>query len=78
VLLYGVFTETDTTEGNTMFLEYDWTFGVYKPRFGNTFTSVNGFHSFASMDEAKQHLAACKLQLGKKTDTRTWQIEVQS
>lgn len=59
-----------------MFLEYDWTFNVYRPRFGQVFTSVDSFQSFASLDEARQVLGWCHLRLGKKTDTRTWAIEL--
>lgn len=58
-----------------MYLEYDWTFNVYRPRVGNVFTSVNGCRSFESLDDAKQNLGWCKLKLGRKTDTRTWSIE---
>lgn len=57
-----------------MYLEYDWTFDCYRPRLGEVFTSVNGWRSFESLDDAKWNLAVCKLALGKKTDSRTWQI----
>jgi hypothetical protein len=57
-----------------MFLEYNWTAQVYQPRFGDSFTSVNGFRSFESIEEAKQVLGWCRLKLGKKTDSRTWEI----
>jgi hypothetical protein len=59
-----------------MYREYDWTFNVYRPRIGDTFTSVNGMRSFESLDDAKQVLRWCNLRLGKKTDTRTWRIEL--
>lgn len=59
-----------------MFLEYDWTFDVYRPRLGDTFTDVNGWRSFASLADAKWELGLVGLKLGKKTDTRTWRIEV--
>lgn len=57
-----------------MYLEYDWAFNVYRPRLGDTFTSINGMLSFESLDDAKWHLKACKLKLGRKTDSRTWKI----
>ncbi len=57
-----------------MHLEYDWTFNVYRPRFGHVFTSVNGCYSFETFEDAKQNLTWCKLALGKKTDTRSWAI----
>lgn len=58
-----------------MFLEYDWTYNVYRPRLGQTFTSVNGLHSYESLEQAKQELAIVQLKLGRKTDSRTWKIE---
>jgi len=58
-----------------MYLEYDWTFNVYRPRFRETFTSVNGVRSFETIDDAKCNLAWCGLKLGPRTDTRTWLIE---
>ena len=58
-----------------MYLEYDWTFNVYRPRFGSSFTDVRGWRSFESMDDAKWVLATVGLKVGKKTDTRTWRID---
>ena len=58
-----------------MYLEYDWTFDVYRPRFRGGFIDVRGFRSFKSMKEAKDVLASAGLKVGKKTDTRTWMIE---
>jgi hypothetical protein len=57
-----------------MFLEFDWTFGCFRPRFGKGFTGIRGVTFYATLKEAKAHLAACGLKLGKKTDTRTWEI----
>ena len=57
-----------------MFLEFNWTANVYQPRFGDSFTSVNGWRSFETLEQAKAELAYCHLKLGKKTDTRTWEI----
>ena len=59
-----------------MFLEYDWTFNVYRPRLGQVFTSIRDYHSFESLNEAKQVLQWAGLKLGKKTDTRTWEITI--
>ena len=57
-----------------MYLEFDWTFNVYRPRFGDTFIDVRGVRSWESLKDAKWDLAVCKLKLGKKTDSRTWEI----
>lgn len=57
-----------------MYLEYDWTFGCFRPRFGRVFTGIRGVTYYNNMNEAKEHLRQCGLRLGKKTDTRTWEI----
>lgn len=57
-----------------MFLEYDWTFDVYRPRFGRTFTDWRGYRSFATRDEAKHILGLGGCKLGRKVDSRTWEI----
>jgi hypothetical protein len=57
-----------------MYLEYDWTSMVYRPRFGDTFIDVRGWHSFDCKREAVDVLDTCGLVLGKKTDSRTWEI----
>lgn len=57
-----------------MFLEYDPAFLVYRPRFGQVFTDVRGWRSFASLQEARDVLSSCGLRLGRKTDSRTWEI----
>jgi hypothetical protein len=57
-----------------MFLEYNWTFGCFQPRFGGCFTAVNGWRSFATLDDAKFELGIVGLRLGRKTGTRTWEI----
>lgn len=59
-----------------MFLEYDWTFDVYRPRIGFTFTDIRGVYSYKTLKEALEHLRSCGLQLTQKTDSRTWRIEV--
>jgi hypothetical protein len=58
----------------TMYLEYDWTFNCYRPRFGRNFISIRDVFSYETLADAKQHLALCQLALGKKTDSRTWEI----
>ena len=58
-----------------MFLEYDWTFGVYRPRFGSSFIDFRGDRSWPTMADAKAALRAAGLRVGKKTDSRTWSIE---
>ena len=57
-----------------MYLEYDWAFNVYRPRFGHVFTDVRGARSFESFAEAKACLAHANLAIGRKTDSRTWEI----
>lgn len=59
-----------------MFLEYDWVSNTYKPRFGQTFIAVNGWLSFETLNIARDELSIVKLRLGKKTDSRTWRIEL--
>jgi hypothetical protein len=66
--------ECEIEDRPMMYLEYDWTFGVYRPRFGDTFTSVNGWRSYPDLATARAELAIVKLKLGRKTDTRTWKI----
>ena len=60
-----------------MFLEFHWMVGVWKPRIGSTFTDIAGYRSFESLADADFVLASCKLKRGKKTDSRTYAIEVQ-
>jgi hypothetical protein len=57
-----------------MHLEYDWTLNVYRPRLGTTWTDVDGHRSFPSLADARYVLATCNLMLGRKTDSRTWEI----
>lgn len=57
-----------------MYLEYDWMIGVFRPRFGDTFTKIRDESSYSTMKEARQHLKACGLKVGRRTDTRTWEI----
>lgn len=57
-----------------MFVEYDWSFNVYRFRFGQVFTDILGYRYADSMADAKLILAQAKLKLGRKTDSRTWEI----
>lgn len=57
-----------------MFVEYDWTFNVYRFRFGDTFTDWRGFRSLPSLSEVKALLGEAGCKLGRKTDSRTWAI----
>lgn len=59
-----------------MFLEYDWTFNCYRPRLGAVFTEVRGERSWPTLIEAKAALGDAGLKLGKKTDSRSWAIEL--
>jgi hypothetical protein len=58
-----------------MYLEYDWTFGVYRPRFGDTFTGIRGVTFYETLAAARKHLESIGLHLAEKTDSRTWRIE---
>ena len=57
-----------------MFLEFDWTFNVYRPRFGDRFTDVRGERSFETLKDARWALRMAGLRLGDKTNSRTWRI----
>lgn len=59
-----------------MHIEYDWMTSTYKPRFGDTFIDIDGQRSFDSLDDVKAALSRRGLRLGRKTDTRTWAIEL--
>ena len=58
-----------------MYVEYDWTFNVYRVRAGQTFTDWRGQYSFESLDDVRTTLSQSGCKLGKKTDSRTWPIE---
>ena len=57
-----------------MFVEYDWTFCVYRFRFGRTFTDFLGHRSCDSLDDCRALLRTAGMKLGHKTDSRTWPI----
>ena len=58
-----------------MFLEFDWTFNVYRTRFGDRLTSWCGHHSFPSRAEANSVLRQTGYKIGRRVDTRSWRIE---
>lgn len=59
-----------------MFLEYDWTFNVYRPRFGASFISIgpDNVRSFDSLDYACTYLATLGLRIAGKSASRTWRV----
>jgi hypothetical protein len=61
-----------------MFLEFDWCSSVFRPRVGRTFIDVRGERSWPTMQAAKDALTAAGLVLGKRTDSRSWAIDLAS
>lgn len=59
-----------------MFLEYDWTFNCYRARFGQSFIDVRGARYWDTMADARFWLAQAGLKVGRKTDSRTWAIDL--
>lgn len=57
-----------------MFLEDDWTSMVYRCRFGSVFTDVRGERYWTTRRDACDALLNASLRLGRKTDSRTWEI----
>ncbi len=57
-----------------MYLEYNWTACCFQPRFGRTFIDINGRRSYENIHVARDELELVGLTLGKKTDSRTWEI----
>ena len=57
-----------------MYLEYDWSFMVWRPRFGQTFIDVRGARYWPTRRDAAEALAAANLRLGRKTASRTYEI----
>lgn len=57
-----------------LYLEYDWMVDCYRPRFGSTFIDWNGQRSFETLQEAREVLARSNCIVGRKTDSRTWEI----
>lgn len=60
-----------------MYLEYDWTFSVYRVRFGDRFIAWRGQRSFKSLADAKAAIESAGCALGPKTDSRSWRIDPQ-
>lgn len=58
-----------------LFVEYDWSYNVYRMRFGDTFIDCRGEKSWPDKATLKDALARAGLKLGDKTDTRTWRVE---
>jgi hypothetical protein len=60
-----------------LFLEFDWTFNVYRFRFGETFIGFGRYQerSFATLRDATATAAEQGLAIGRKTDSRTWQVQ---
>ena len=59
-----------------MYLEYDWSFNCYRPRFGQTFIDWRGYRYFQSLADARYILEQSGAKLGKKVASRTWKIEL--
>ena len=59
-----------------LFLEYDWSFDVFRFRFGDSFIAFGRWaeRSFPSLKEAKLAARECGLAIGRKTDSRTWRV----
>jgi hypothetical protein len=57
-----------------MYVEYDWMLGVYRFRFGHTFTDFHGVRSLDSLAEVRSFLKQQGARLGRKTDTRSWAV----
>jgi len=64
----------NTKEPTAMYLEFDWTFNVYRARLGGTFTDIRGERSFPTLRDADDALRFAGLFRGEKTDSRTWRI----
>lgn len=58
-----------------MFMEYDWCFDCYRFRFGDMFTDIRGTRYAETWQEAMAVLRGAGLRVGKKADTRTWEIK---
>ena len=57
-----------------MYLEYDWSFMCYRPRFGTQFTDVRGERYWITRADACEALLNAGLKLGRKTASRVWEI----
>lgn len=57
-----------------LFLEYNWTAGVFAFRIGESFTDFRGVRSWPTLADAIDAFAAAGMKLGRKTDSRTWPV----
>ena len=57
-----------------IFIELDWTVGVYRFRIGQSFTDFRGVRSLPSLKEWRAFLAEHGMRIGTKTDSRTWRV----
>lgn len=58
-----------------LFIEFDWSFEVYRFRIGaDNFTDFRGWRSFPSLRDWRDALRPHGLKIGRKTDTRTWEV----
>jgi len=58
---------------NAMFLEFDLTSNTYRARLGDASMPIK--HSFGTLAAARHALRLVGLQLGAKSNPRTWGIE---
>lgn len=56
------------------YIEYDWMVGVYRFRIGQSFTDFQNVRSLPSRKEWREFLKPHGFKLGRKTDSRTWEI----
>lgn len=57
------------------YIEYDWSFNVYRFRWMDTFTDCRGIRSLCTLADWRDYLPVCGFKLGRKTDSRTWLVE---
>jgi len=57
-----------------MFIEYDWTYDLYRIRFGSVWTSFRGVSDWQSLKDVKFDLERGGCKLGRKTDSRTSEV----
>ena len=60
-----------------MFVEYDWTYNVYCFRHGENWTAFRGYRHLETLKDVKTLLECAGCKLGRKTDSRTWEIVAQ-
>ncbi len=57
-----------------MFIEFDWTYGCFRCRFGQVWTSFQGVSTWDNLKDVRFDLERGGCKLGKKTDSRTWEV----